>query len=188
MKSRRPSINTGRQKPTRMKRVEPKIYQPRQLGICLLCGEAVKGPAAVRLRHGAVTRRKWGTEFIELPFEDRDLKKWICYGCAADSYIIEEQGLSFSAHLDKLSPDGWCCLCHQDIEPYPLEDWSSAISIELGTMTPSQKGNGDLFRVRQQGHLHFMCMDDLNVELWRLIERTDTPDPPDYDDWLRQCG
>lgn len=187
MKSRRPSISTRPTKPAKMKRVRPKVYRPSSpIGMCLMCGESFSGPAAVRLGHGAVRRRKWGVRFVDLPFEDRDKKKWICFECAAETYgLLQEEGLCFSDKLSDLSQEGWCCLCRKEIEPYPLEEWSSAILIELGTIEPKRNGPGSLFRAKDAGHLHYFCMDDINIELWRLIERTDVPD---YQEWLQLCG
>lgn len=143
--------------------------------VCLLCGEQFCGPAALRLRHGCVQHRKWGAEFIELPFDDRTKAKWVCVKCARECGIIDG-ALQFAPILGDLSVDGHCCLCRRDIEPYPLKEWSSAIRIELGTMEVSSKGPFVIFRPSELGHVHYMCMDELHIELWRLIERTDTPD------------
>ena len=186
MRSRRPSISIRPKKPTKLTRAKPKIHNPSSpIGICLLCGESFNGPAAIRLQHGCVRRREWGVQFTQLPFDDRETKKWICYGCAMDNYILADEGFGFSSHLDDLSKEGWCCLCRREIEPYPEEEWSSAILIERGLMEPKSNGPGSLFRVKEAGHLHYLCLDDINVELWRLIERTDTPD---YTDWLESCA
>lgn len=186
MKSGRPSISTRPKKPVKPKRANPKIHKPSSpIGQCLLCGEAFSGPAAIRLQHGCVRRRKWGVQFIELPFDDREKKKWVCYGCSLDNYILMDDGFQFSSHLKELSKNGWCCLCHKVIEPYPLEEWSSAILIERGMMEPRSNGPGSLFRVKEAGHLHYFCLDDINIELWRIIERTDVPD---YYEWLSSCA
>lgn len=143
---------------------------------CLMCGEQFEGPSAVRLRHGCIRHRKWGAEFIELPFDDRTLVKWVCIGCAKERLILSDGVLRFSSLLRGLSADGHCCLCDRDIEPYPLEEWSSMIRLEVGTMRLSTKGPFVIFQAKEVGHVHYMCMDDINIELWRLIEMTDTPD------------
>ena len=74
-------------------------------------------------------------------------------------------------------------MCHRDIEPYPLNQWSSTILVERGFSEPSSKGAFDIFRPKESGHLHYFCMDDINIELWRLIERSDEPD---FGEWLPQ--
>jgi hypothetical protein len=101
-----------------------------------------------------------------------------------DNYIISDDVRGFSSRLDGLSDDGQCCLCKQVIEPYPLEEWSSAILIELGAMTQSSKRGFSIYRPEYSGHLHYFCMDDFHIELWRLIERTDVPD---YREYLSPC-
>jgi len=92
-----------------------------------------------------------------------------------------DDGFRFSSKLAKLSSEGWCCLCRQEIEPYPLPQWSSTILIERGFNEPSSKGSFDIFRPKESGHLHFFCLDDIDVELWRLIDRSDAPD---FQKWL----
>jgi hypothetical protein len=178
MNFRRPAIITA--KPTAPKAVRA---APRQLsgdvGRCLSCGEPFSGPDAVRLRHGCIRRRKWGTEFIELPFEDRSKLKWVCSRCAWECDIIGNDG-RFSERLSALKPDGQCVLCHRCIEPYPLDDWSSAVLIEVGDLVPSTRGGFSIFRPRESGHVHYMCMDDLKLELWRMIDSTDAPDFREY--------
>lgn len=149
---------------------------------CLLCGEQFTGPKAVRLKHGCIRHRKWGAEFLELPFEDNSKVKWICAECAVDHYLMDDTQREFSTRLEKIGLRGYCCLCNQDIEPYPNHDWSSAALIEIGTMEPSRKGAFSLFHKAHAGHVHYMCMDELSITLWRLIEQDDTP--PDYGEYL----
>lgn len=161
----------------------PKEPTQNTVGTCLKCGEPFTGPDAVRLRHGCIRRRKWGTEFIELPFEDRSKLKWICSNCAWECDIVGDDG-DFSARLEGLKPDGQCVLCHECIEPYPMGDWSSAILIEVGELVPSTRGKFSIFRPRRSGHVHYTCMDDLKLELWRMIDTTDTPDLLEY---LQPC-
>lgn len=161
----------------------PKKPTQNAVGMCLKCGEPFTGPDAVRLRHGCIRRRKWGTEFIELPFEDRSKLKWICSNCAWECDIVGDDG-DFSARLEGLKPDGQCVLCHECIEPYPMGDWSSAILIEVGELVPSTRGKFSIFRPRRSGHVHYTCMDDLKLELWRMIDTTDTPDLLEY---LQPC-
>ena len=192
MNSRRPAIITQARstKPTTPKvvRTVPKILkQPPKVvvGTCLNCGEPFSGPDAVRLRHGCIRRRKWGTEFVELPFEDRSKLKWICSNCAWECNIIGDDG-HFSERLRDLKPDGQCVLCHRCIEPYPMEDWSSAILIEVGELTQSTRGNFSIFRPSEAGHVHYLCMDDLQLELWRVIGTSDTPDY-NYGEYLPSC-
>lgn len=185
MRSRKPwsSISEKRRTTTRVK---PKAPASVPIGCCLLCGEIFTGPKALRLRHGCI---QWdhdcNAELIRLPFDDHDRQKWICHGCGLDYYILADEGYQFSSHLDGLSSEGWCCLCKKEIEPYQDEDdiFSSAILIELGSMVPTGKGLGSLFRPVDRGYLHFMCMDELNIELWRLIAQDDIP-PPDYKEYL----
>lgn len=193
MNSRRPAIITTPRvvqqpaKPRFAPRALPKIItapKPAPIGRCLLCEEEFCGPSTIRLRHGCVRQRKWGTEFVELPFDDHSKVKWLCMTCAWDNSIVSDDARRFSSRLHGLSPDGQCCLCGQVIEPYPLEDWSSAILIELGEMTPSTRGPFSIYRPSETGHLHYLCMDDLNIELWRLIERADVPD---YREYLSPC-
>lgn len=194
MISRRPSILKPRQgiqpkavAPRAVPRATPRILKPPKpepIGLCLLCGDPFAGPEAIRLRQGCVRQRKWGTEFIELPFDDHSKLKWLCTGCALDNYVVSDDVRRFSSRLCGLSDDGQCCLCKQVIEPYPLEEWSSAILIELGAMKSSTKGAFSIFQPQYSGHLHYFCMDDLNLELWRLIERTDVPD---YREYLSSC-
>lgn len=179
MRSRKPWTNIERKR--RTTRIKPKPPASVPVGTCLLCGETFSGPKALRLRHGCIQWDDCSAGLIRLPFDDHDNQKWICHGCGLDYYILADEGYQFSSHLDGLSSEGWCCLCKREIEPYPNHDWSSAILIELGSMVPTGKGLGSLFKVADHGHLHYMCMDDLNIELWRLIEQTDTPD---YRDWL----
>ena len=189
MISRRPVIYKERPEthrtavPSAPPRVAPKIYRPRDpepIGTCLLCEEPFAGPDAIRLRHGCVQQRKWGTEFHQLPFDDLSKLKWLCPSCAWDNSIVADDGRRFSPRLNGLSDDGQCCLCKQVIEPYPLEEWSSAILIELGAMQQSTKGAFSIFQPQYSGHLHYFCMDDFNIELWRLIERSDAPDYTEY--------
>jgi hypothetical protein len=158
----------------------PKLWlpsgPPELLGPCLLCGETFEGPGAIRLKHGCVKQRKWGVEFLDLPFDDHSKIKWVCKTCSWESGLVSDDTSVFSDKLYGLSSDGQCCLCNQVIEPYPLEDWSSAVLIELGSMTPSSKGDFSIFHVSDSGHVHYMCMDEFNIELWRMIERVDEPD------------
>ena len=194
MNSKRPSISTTSPR----KRALPKgnrLSAP--LGHCLLCGDVVKGPAAIRLKHGAIQNKKprvrpkgrvrvrpkgkrttdsSNVEFVPLPFEDRSKVKWICYSCASEGFTLADEGFQFSSLLKDLSSDGQCCLCNKVIEPYPLEDWSSAILIERGFA----EGSRSVFIPKESGHLHFFCMDDLNIDLWRLIQQSDEPD---YHEW-----
>lgn len=179
--TRRPSIKRPKARP----RVQPKVTKATiPLGTCLLCDEPVLGPAVLRLRHGAIRRRKRGVQFIPLPFDDGAKIKWVCYRCASGTTAMADEGFRFSSKLQKLSLEGWCCLCHRDIEPYPLKQWSSVILLERGFNEPSGKGSFDMFRSKESGHVHFFCMDDIDIELWRLIERTDAPD---YDEELSKC-
>lgn len=171
---RRPAIITSRPQVR-----APKVPKREPLGRCLVCGEAFLGPDAIRLRHGCIRQRKWGAEFIELPFDDRSKMQWICMHCGWEKSIIGDDG-QFSPKLEGISADGQCCLCQQVIEPYPLGEWSSAIQVELGEMAASSRGQFYLFQARSVGHLHFFCMDDLDIELWRLIERSDVPDYREY--------
>jgi hypothetical protein len=161
------------------RRVAPRVAQP-DLGPCLLCGDMYEGPTTIRLRHGCVLRGLQGVEFLPLPFDDQSHVKWLCSACALDNNIVAEDLSRFSPLLAGLSADGQCCLCKTCIEPYPARDWSSAILIELGEVSPSSKGPFSLFKPREAGHLHYFCMDDLNLELWRIIERTDEPDYAEF--------
>jgi len=61
-----------------------------------------------------------------------------------------------------------------------MEDWSSAVLIEVGEMAPSTRGEFSIFHPSETGHVHYLCMDDLKLELWRLIEASDTPDLREY--------
>jgi len=130
-------------------------------------------------------------QFISLPFEDRDNVKWICHECAAElPAIADGPGFNFSDRMKRLSKDGQCGLCHKNkpnkvIQPYPHPDWESTILIERGFSEPSNKGSFSMFKPKENGYVHYWCMDEINVELWRLIERTDVPD---YGEWLRSCG
>jgi hypothetical protein len=178
MKSRKPWSNISRR---RTARVQPRAPASVRIGCCLLCGENFTGPKALRLTHGCIQWRGHKAELIKLRFDDHDRHKWICHGCGLDYYILADEGYQFSSHLDGLS-QGWCCLCKKEIEPCSSENWTSAILIELGSMVPSGKGPGQIFEPADSGHLHFMCMDELQIELWRLIETSDTP--PDYQEQL----
>lgn len=182
MNSRRPAIITTPRvasRPAVPVRVRGNPTKGIKVGTCLSCGEAFTGPDAIRLRHGCIRRRKWGTEFIDLPFEDRTKLKWVCPNCAWECNIVGSDG-RFSEQLRNLKPDGQCTLCGQCIEPYPMEDWSSTILIEVGEMVMSTKGNFTIFRPGETGHVHYLCMDDLHLELWRMIEGTDIPDYREY--------
>lgn len=186
MNSRRPAIITTRvaAKSTAPKTVRafPKYIKHSSgvvVGRCLNCGEAFTGPGAVRLRHGCIRRRKWGTEFIELPFEDHSKLKWVCLKCAWECDITGNDG-RFSSRLSNLKPDGQCCLCGRCIEPVSEEDWSSAILLELGELVPSTRGHFSIFQPSAEGHVHYLCMDELKLELWRLIEASDMPDYREY--------
>jgi len=174
-------------------KAEAPIVQ-RPVGICLRCGEPFNGPKAIRLQQGRVHYRKIGkvkeTEtatFQCLKFEDHSLRKWICLVCAFEGGIIEEDSFEFTSSLHGLTT-GWCTLCHRDIEPWPLPQWSTAVLLERVVQRPgiwkpdSTVGSDDgNFKALSGGHLHYMCMDDLDLELWRLIERSDTPDWDEYD-------
>lgn len=178
MKSRKPWSSIKR----RTTRVKPKAPARVPIGCCLLCGEIFTGPKAIRLRHGCIQWDDCNASLIRLPFDDHDNQKWVCYGCGLDYYILADEGYQFSSHLDGLSSEGWCCLCKKEIEPYhgdPYSDWSSALLIELGSMVPSGKSTGSLFKAADQGHLHYECMSELNIELWSIIGQSDVP-PPDY--------
>lgn len=190
MNSRKPSLRlpNGYNSQGRVvqipKRVEPKRSDQPNLGPCLLCGDTFEGPTSIRLKHGCITSTQRGPQFSPLPFEDRTLVKWLCIGCALDNNIVEDDVSGFSSRLNGLRSDGQCCLCGHVIEPYPLEDWSSAILIEFGETIPSNKGPFSIFRPGVSGHLHYFCMDDLNLELWRIIDRSDEPD---YEEFLPEC-
>jgi len=149
--------------------------------MCLSCGEAFTGPDAIRLRHGCIRQRKWGTEFVELPFEDHTKVKWVCFRCAWENDIVDDEGW-ISDRLENLGYLGQCPLCGNCIQPFPYDDWSSAILLEVGEMAPSTRGDFRIFRPNQGGHLHYLCMDDLHLELWRMIECSD--EPPDFREWL----
>ena len=77
-------------------------------------------------------------------------------------------------------------MCHQVIEPFPNPQWSTAIKIERGLFQIGKAGV-EVFTPIEGGHLHFICMDDLGLELWRLIETDDSPEQevpePEVDDW-----
>lgn len=162
-------------------------------GICMRCGDAFNGPKAIRLQQGRVHYKKIGkvkdTEtatFQCQKFEDNEVRKWICPVCAYEGGIIAEDSFEFTSSLHGLTT-GWCTLCHRDIEPWPLPQWSTAILLERvvfrkGIWKPdSGAGSNDAnFRAVGGGHLHYLCMDDLDLELWRLIERSDTPDFDEY--------
>jgi len=168
----------------------PVIQQPKNEPVtspCLLCGEPFIGPEVIRLKHGCVQHRKWGVEFITLPFEDNEKLKWLCFTCALDNYVLSDDGKRFSSHLNGLNTDGQCCLCNRVIEPRPSEEWSSAILIELGSMKLSSKSGITVFKPSMSGHLHYLCMDDINIELWRLIDRSDVPDYDAYLEELEPC-
>jgi hypothetical protein len=162
---------------------KPPIESEPERGPCILCGDGFRGPEVVRLKHGCVRQRKWGAEFLPLPFEDHEKLKWLCFTCALDSYVLSDDGTRFSTHLDGLNTDGQCCLCKRVIEPYPLEDWSSAILIELGAVVPGKRGFS-IFRPKMSGHVHYLCMDDIHLELWRLVDRSDVPN---YEEYLSSC-
>lgn len=207
MNSKRPSINTTRAARPKAKRprvkakAKPKV-QPKgnkstiTLGHCLLCGEAVKGPAAIRMKHGIIRRKKPRArpktfrvrprgrgsdsvvEFAPVPFEDRTKVKWVCFHCATESFVLADEGFRFSSKLEGLSADGQCCLCRKVIEPHrPGANMSSAVLLERGFA----EGERSMFKAKEAGHVHFFCMDDLHIELWRLIEQSDTPDPAEWE-------
>jgi hypothetical protein len=185
MNSSRPVIRLSRgalHNQPKPRKVQPK--QSRRFGPCLVCGDTFEGPTSIRLKHGCIVRRNSEVEFVTLPFDDNSTVKWLCMGCALDNAIVAEDVSGFSQHLQGLSADGQCCLCREVIEPYPLEEWSSAILIEFGDMTESTKGPFSIFVPRASGHLHYFCTDELNLELWRLIERSDEPD---YREYLPSC-
>lgn len=163
-------------------RVTPRTKQARGpvVGRCLSCGETFTGPGAVRLRHGCVRQRKWGAEFIELPFEDKSKAKWVCLRCAWECDITDDSNRRFSKRLKDMRPNGQCVLCHQCINPVSEKDWSSAVLIELGETAQSTRGSFSIFRPLVTGHVHYFCMDELKLQLWRLIETTDIPDYREY--------
>jgi len=179
----RPSIKTENSSSEIPRRAAPKTTKSINLGPCLLCGGLVTGPTAIRLKHGCVSNRR-GIEFLPLPFDDQTMVKWLCIGCALDNNVVSDDVSGFSTLLNGLKSDGQCCLCGQVIEPYPLKEWSSAILIEFGMAVQSNKGPFHIFHPSKSGHLHYFCLDDLNLELWRIIERTDEPD---YQRYLPTC-
>ena len=187
-----PRRTVKRKKPLRGK-PRATIQQPR-VGLCLRCGDPFQGPRAIRLQQGRVHYRKIGkvhdTEqatFQCQKFEDHDLRKWVCPVCAFEGGIIQEDTFEFTSSLRGLTK-GWCTLCHRDIEPWPLPQWSTAVLLERvviqeGAWKPdSGAGSTDAanFKAIEGGHLHYLCMDDLDLELWRLIDRPDTPDFDEY--------
>lgn len=172
----------------RRKRIKPKKKSQTPLGNCLLCQKTVIGPSVIRLQHGAIKGTKWGgTKFAPLPFEDGSKTKLICLGCANESFALCDS-YQLSKQLDDLSEDGQCCLCKRVIEPQPSRNWSSAILLEYGMMKPSATKKGHRLHCdeKHRGHLHYDCMEDLNVNLRDLVDHSG--DSPSYSDMMDLCG
>jgi len=153
------------------KMAEPNVSY---VGICLVCGEQFYGPRAVRLMQGGVEKPENSEgEFKIMNFEDGSRVQWLCPGCAEEHLIIRENEFLFTSKLNGLAR-GWCTLCHQLIEPYPNPQWSTAVNLERG-LFQTGKTNAEVFSPLEGGHLHFCCLDDLGLELWRLINQSDAP-------------
>lgn len=159
-----------------------------RVGICMRCGEEFQGPYAVRLMHGRIEYPKETPNepaFKALKFSDNQRLKWLCPPCAAESSIIQD-ACCFRPHsmLDHLAT-GWCCLCHQPIQPFPLKNWGSALSIDLGRMAVNSKSGAEQFYPFEdqgyRGQVDWRCtIVDLGLDLNNLIDPEDAPDPDDY--------
>ena len=163
------------------------------VGVCLVCGEQFYGPRAVRLMQGAVEQQgdSEGT-FRIMNFEDGSRVQWLCPACAEQHSVVREDEFLFTSKLRGLA-SGWCTLCHQLIEPYPNPQWSTAVNIERGIFQMG-KTDAEVFAPMEGGHLHFCCLDDLGLELWRLVNQSDSPfeagpngieEEEGSDDWIQ---
>lgn len=159
---------------------------------CVICDAQITNQVALRIRHGGVYR--YGAElqkvrFIPRPFMDDTLIKWMCVAdpddeeylsCAEEHGIVSEEELRFDDQLNGLA-EGWCCICRESIEPMrsvPPSDhdqWSSALSLELGAFETSKMGV-PLFHAYRQGHIHYHCIEDFGITLDRLIVVSDAPE------------
>jgi hypothetical protein len=194
--------------PPRNKASRGKIQSPSalEIGGCLLCGNIFHGPRTVRLTSGIIERperigkceiENFEAVFKRGKFEDGDSYKDICPLCSYEHDIIAEDVFDWTETLESLDM-GWCCICHQPIEPWPDPDYASAVMIERGIVKKNpnydprapeeiyvgrsnilvRNPNADplVFDSHAGGTVHYLCMDDLGIELWSLIERTDEPD------------
>jgi hypothetical protein len=170
------------------------------------CGEEFVGPFAVRFMHGRIEyndpKKPNDPKFTKLKFEDNTKLKWLCPPCAAEHQFIVD-ACCFRPHsvLSGMT-DGWCCLCSQPIQPFPIKDYGSAISVELGHMAVGELSGVEQFRPfidpGYHGHLDWGCIyTHLGLDLNRLIEPDDGPDPdaepdPNDEDFempeYQQCG
>jgi hypothetical protein len=107
--------------------------------------------------------------------------KWLCLDCANEHYIIHDEYFGLSELIENLQ-QGWCCLCEEGIQPYPIKDWSAALKIELVQKLRSTRGNAFQFYPLEHasGHVHWGCMDELGLEMNHLIEDVDAPDEKDF--------
>jgi len=183
----------GRPRVVASPRIQPRsnwIVTPKtiltKIGDCLYCGDAFCGPEAIRLMYGAITFPRgtpYEAEFSLMDYPDGARVKWLCPDCGFQHDVLGgEKIFQLSRRLQEMQK-GWCCLCHQCIQPYPNADWSSAIKLELGAMGRSTKG--DFYRFypnAPEGHFHWGCLEDLNLDLDSLITGDDDkpPDPGDF--------
>ena len=158
-------------------RVQPR-REPQQtsteVGICLYCGELFYGPEAIRLMHGKVTypnEQPNEPKFEPEPYPDTIMVKWLCLDCATEHDILGgERIFQISRRLQEMQK-GWCCLCHECIQPFPIKDWSSALRLELGIMRPSTRGNFFQFHpTRGEGHFHWGCLEAIGLDMNAIIE------------------
>lgn len=55
-----------------------------------------------------------------------------------------------------------------------MHQWSSAILIERGLTELID--DVEEFQPKESGHLHFFCLDEIDIPLWKLIDPSDEPD------------
>jgi len=146
---------------------------------------------------GKVEVENFDAQFKEKKFPDGERYKFLCPMCSYEHSIIEEDSSDFTELLQRLDI-GWCCLCGQPIEAWPDPQYASAVMIQRGTVArnkdydpqaeeeiyvgrssitvPNPNANPIKFTPLGGGTVHYLCMDDLGIELWALIETTDEPD------------
>lgn len=142
--------------------------------VCLICdldlhqnpkrpSKPYVGPV-LKIRTGVLENRKWGTKFVQHPFEDDENHKWIHSMCAKRAGIVVSQ----------LKRDH-CILCGL---PFELEGdghfGDTVLRIERGQLElevweVEDDDDEDSVRVKSAGFVHFTCavMDD-GPKNWRL--------------------
>jgi hypothetical protein len=129
---------------------------------CLLCGELIVGPEAIRIQQGGIRYKKWGAIFTSrYSFEDGSMAKYVCKKSAANATLFVKT-LTFDT----------CALCNQTFEPVDEQASDCVLLVERGIFKPNSKSG---FEVYDSGHVHFGCAcDDWRLPLWSL-DRQDVP-------------